>query len=118
MSIEGDLADDSWTRYKIDKPSFLKRYEVFFDSIGKNPSNPKVDGDTLRWLPLLFIVVSDWPSRADLSLQSQRSQLRMSSYLLQTKQRGLGGSTVQRGPRWSTPKLYKETISTSSLRAY
>lgn len=58
MSLDLNSADDSWTRYKIDKPSFLKRYEVFFDSIGRNPTNPKVDGDTLRWLPLMFIVVS------------------------------------------------------------
>lgn len=58
MSLRLDPADGSWTRYKIDKPSFLKRYETFFDSIGRNPTNPKIDGDSLRWLPLMFIVVS------------------------------------------------------------
>lgn len=48
---------DSWTRYKMNRPSFMRRYTTFFDSIHRNPTNPHVDGDTLKWLPLMFIVV-------------------------------------------------------------
>lgn len=47
----------SWTRYKINKFSFMSRYNKFFESIGRNPSCPKVDADTLKWLPLMFILV-------------------------------------------------------------
>ncbi|WWD20339.1 hypothetical protein CI109_104815 [Kwoniella shandongensis] len=47
-----------WTRYKMNKPPFIKRYNKFFDSIGRNPTCPKVDADTLKWLPLLFIVLA------------------------------------------------------------
>ncbi|KAK8849709.1 hypothetical protein IAR55_005044 [Kwoniella newhampshirensis] len=47
-----------WTRYKMNKPPFMKRYNKFFDSIGRNPTCPKVDADTLKWLPLMFIVLA------------------------------------------------------------
>ena len=47
----------SWTRYKMNRNTFMKRYQIFFDALAKNPSDPTVDGDLLRWLPLLFIVV-------------------------------------------------------------
>jgi hypothetical protein len=52
------LTPRSWTRYKMNRPTFMRKYNAFFDSIGRNPSNPKVDADTLKWLPLCFIVVS------------------------------------------------------------
>jgi hypothetical protein len=42
----------------MNRPTFMRKYNAFFDSIGRNPSNPKVDADTLKWLPLCFIVVS------------------------------------------------------------
>ena len=42
----------------MNRNSFMKRYNIFFESIGRNPTSPKVDADTLKWLPLLFIVVS------------------------------------------------------------
>ena len=48
----------SWTRYKINRPSFMRRYTTFYDSMGRNPTSPKVDAETLKWLPLMFIVVS------------------------------------------------------------
>ncbi|WVF68076.1 hypothetical protein IAT40_002839 [Kwoniella sp. CBS 6097] len=48
----------SWTRYKMNKASFMRRYSKFFDSIGRNPTCPKVDADTLKWLPLMFIVLA------------------------------------------------------------
>lgn len=48
----------SWTRYKINRPGFERRYALFFDSIGRNPTNPKIDADTIKWIPLMFIVVS------------------------------------------------------------
>ncbi|OCF33571.1 nuclear protein [Kwoniella heveanensis CBS 569] len=48
----------SWTRYKMNKASFMRRYNKFFDSIGRNPTCPKVDADTLKWLPLMFIVLA------------------------------------------------------------
>ncbi|WWC92847.1 uncharacterized protein L201_007808 [Kwoniella dendrophila CBS 6074] len=47
-----------WTRYKMNKASFMRRYNKFFDHIGRNPTCPKVDGDTLKWLPLMFIVLA------------------------------------------------------------
>ena len=52
------LTVSSWTRYKINKASFEIRYDSFFESINRNPTNPRVDAETLKWLPLLFIVVS------------------------------------------------------------
>lgn len=55
------LTAHSWTRYKLNKPSFMKRYESFFDSLGRNPSSPRIDAETLKWLPLMFIVVSLTP---------------------------------------------------------
>ncbi|WVR08046.1 hypothetical protein IAU60_005091 [Kwoniella sp. DSM 27419] len=48
----------SWTRYKMNKASFMRRYNKFFDHIGRNPTCPKVDADTLKWLPLMFIVLA------------------------------------------------------------
>ncbi|WWC73652.1 uncharacterized protein I206_107624 [Kwoniella pini CBS 10737] len=47
-----------WTRYKMNKASFMRRYNKFFDHIGRNPTCPKVDADTLKWLPLMFIVLA------------------------------------------------------------
>lgn len=48
----------SWTRYKINRPSFMQRYTSFFESIRLNPSNPYIDADTLKWLPSMYIIVS------------------------------------------------------------
>lgn len=42
----------------MNRPQFERRYASFFDSIGRNPTSPKIDADTLKWLPLMFIVVS------------------------------------------------------------
>ena len=42
----------------MNRASFMRRYNLFFDSINRNPSNPKIDKDTLKWLGLMFIVVS------------------------------------------------------------
>ncbi|EIW71357.1 hypothetical protein TREMEDRAFT_20778, partial [Tremella mesenterica DSM 1558] len=50
--------DIDWTRYKMNKASFLKRYNAFFESLNRNPSNPKIDAEALKWLPLLFIVLA------------------------------------------------------------
>ncbi|WVQ75554.1 hypothetical protein IAR50_005181 [Cryptococcus sp. DSM 104548] len=50
--------DIDWTRYKINRFSFMSRYTKFFDSIGRNPTCPKIDADTLKWLPLMFIVLA------------------------------------------------------------
>ncbi|KAK6908865.1 hypothetical protein I203_102870 [Kwoniella mangroviensis CBS 8507] len=47
-----------WTRYKMNKASFMRRYNKFFDHIGRNPTCPKIDADTLKWLPLMFIVLA------------------------------------------------------------
>jgi len=52
----------SWTRYKLNKPSFMRRYETFFDSLARNPSSPRIDAEILKWLPLMFIVVSSLKS--------------------------------------------------------
>jgi hypothetical protein len=54
----GHADTGSWTRYKLNKPSFMRRYETFFDGLGRNPSSPRIDAETLKWLPLMFIVVS------------------------------------------------------------
>jgi hypothetical protein len=35
----------------------MRRYETFFDSLARNPSSPRIDAETLKWLPLMFIVV-------------------------------------------------------------
>ena len=35
----------------------MRRYHVFFESIGRNPTSPRIDPETLKWLPLMFIVV-------------------------------------------------------------
>ncbi|WVQ78937.1 hypothetical protein IAT38_001029 [Cryptococcus sp. DSM 104549] len=56
--VELYFRDIDWTRYKINKASFMNRYIKFFDSIGRNPTCPKVDADTLKWLPLMFIVLA------------------------------------------------------------
>ncbi|KAL7425182.1 hypothetical protein Q5752_000870 [Cryptotrichosporon argae] len=50
--------DIDWTRYKINRPSFERKYRDFFDSLGRGPGGLRIDGDTLRWLPLLFIVLA------------------------------------------------------------
>lgn len=42
----------------MNRPAFERRYVAFFDSIGRNPTSPKIDADTIKWLPLMFIVVS------------------------------------------------------------
>ncbi|BEI88770.1 uncharacterized protein CcaverHIS019_0201320 [Cutaneotrichosporon cavernicola] len=54
--VEMYFRDIDWTRYKINRPQFERRYQAFFDSIGRNPSNPKLDADTIKWIPLMFIV--------------------------------------------------------------
>ncbi|UOH82815.1 hypothetical protein LQV05_005526 [Cryptococcus neoformans] len=56
--VELYFRDIDWTRYKINKFSFMSRYNKFFESIGRNPSCPKVDADTLKWLPLMFILLA------------------------------------------------------------
>lgn len=35
----------------------MSRYSLFFESIRHNPSNPHIDADTLKWLPLMYIIV-------------------------------------------------------------
>ena len=42
----------------MNRPLFMKRYTMFFESIRQNPSNPHIDADTLKWLPLMYITVS------------------------------------------------------------
>ena len=49
---------DSWTRYKINRPAFHRKYTQFFESMKSHPTNPPLNGDMLKWLPLMFIVVS------------------------------------------------------------
>ncbi|ODN74484.1 hypothetical protein L202_06868 [Cryptococcus amylolentus CBS 6039] len=56
--VELYFKDIDWTRYKINRFSFMSRYTKFFDSIGRNPTCPKIDADTLKWLPLMFIVLA------------------------------------------------------------
>ncbi|BEI80967.1 hypothetical protein CcaverHIS002_0201270 [Cutaneotrichosporon cavernicola] len=56
--VEMYFRDIDWTRYKINRPQFERRYQAFFDSIGRNPSNPKLDADTIKWIPLMFIVLA------------------------------------------------------------
>lgn len=48
----------SWTRYKINRPAFHRKYAQFFESMKSYPTNPPLNGDMLKWLPLMFIVVS------------------------------------------------------------
>ncbi len=48
----------SWTRYKLHRPAFSRRYIQFFELLAQNPANPNLDGDLLKWLPLYFAVVS------------------------------------------------------------
>jgi hypothetical protein len=43
----------------MNRPLFMRRYTMFFESIRQNPSNPHIDADTLKWLPLMYITVSD-----------------------------------------------------------
>lgn len=45
----------------------MKRYEIFFDSLGRNPSSPRVDAEILKWLPLMFIVVGERTVGGELS---------------------------------------------------
>jgi hypothetical protein len=42
----------------MNRPLFMRRYTMFFESIRQNPSNPHIDADTLKWLPLMYITVS------------------------------------------------------------
>ncbi|GMK56232.1 hypothetical protein CspeluHIS016_0300720 [Cutaneotrichosporon spelunceum] len=56
--VEMYFRDIDWTRYKINRPQFERRYQAFFDSIGRNPSNPKLDADIIKWIPLMFIVLA------------------------------------------------------------
>ncbi|CAD6577076.1 MAG: hypothetical protein TREMPRED_001854 [Tremellales sp. Tagirdzhanova-0007] len=56
--VELYFRDIDWTRYKSNRPSFMRRYTAFFDSFGRSPSNPRLDAETLKWLPLLFIVLA------------------------------------------------------------
>jgi hypothetical protein len=40
------------------RPTFQARYTAFYDALQRDPQRPVLDQDTLKWLPLLFIVVS------------------------------------------------------------
>jgi hypothetical protein len=48
----------SWTRYKLNRPAFFRKYVKFFEHLDQQPENPPLDADMLKWLPLMFIVVS------------------------------------------------------------
>ena len=60
-SADCNLVHRSWTRYKMNRPLFMRRYTIFFESIRQNPSNPHIDADTLKWLPLMYMTVSSVP---------------------------------------------------------
>jgi hypothetical protein len=60
----------------MNKTSFMKKYTAFFDSIGKSPTNPSVDADTLKWLPLMFIVVCDVSTFFRLTIARDRHTVR------------------------------------------
>lgn len=47
-----------WTRYKLNRPSFFRRYLKFFDLLDHHSENPPLDADMLKWLPLMFIVLA------------------------------------------------------------
>nr|ODN91630.1 nuclear protein [Cryptococcus depauperatus CBS 7855] len=79
----------SWTRYKINKFSFMSRYTKFFDSIGRNPSCPKIDADTLKWLPLMFIILAIAALSAPHELVSKDEQLGWSRRLYGSARSGL-----------------------------
>ncbi|KAK4684332.1 hypothetical protein P7C73_g5850, partial [Tremellales sp. Uapishka_1] len=56
--VELYFREIDWTRYKMNRLSFTRRYVSFFDSIGRSPTSPKIDADTLKWLPLMFITLA------------------------------------------------------------
>ncbi|KAJ9104494.1 hypothetical protein QFC21_001990 [Naganishia friedmannii] len=61
MSVpEKSLCDNlvDWTRYKINRPAFHRKYKQFFESMKSHPTNPLLNGDMLKWLPLMFIVLA------------------------------------------------------------
>ncbi|KAJ9107031.1 hypothetical protein QFC19_002900 [Naganishia cerealis] len=61
MSVpEKGLCDNlvDWTRYKINRPAFQRKYKQFFESMKSHPTNPPMTGDMLKWLPLMFIVLA------------------------------------------------------------
>ncbi len=49
--------EHSWTRYKLNRPAFFRKYIKFFEFLDTHPENPPLDADMLKWLPLMFIVV-------------------------------------------------------------
>lgn len=56
--VELYFREIDWTRYKINRPMFMQRYNAFFDSIQHCPSNPHIDAETLKWLPLMYILLA------------------------------------------------------------
>lgn len=56
--VELYFREIDWTRYKMNRPHFMRRYTAFFESIQQNPSNPHIDADTLKWLPLMYITLA------------------------------------------------------------
>ena len=102
----------------MNKNSFMKRYNTFFESIGRNPTSPRVDADTLKWLPLMFIVVSLKDDHAHDSLPSPHSLHRTSSSRQLTSLRGPDASTDPREVGWNMPRLCRGTILMSFLPVF
>lgn len=80
----------------------MRRYETFFDSLARNPSSPRIDAEILKWLPLMFIVVSSRYSihadQAELdSLLLRPSRQRLIWLVLTNKPAGRDGFTDQLG---------------------
>jgi hypothetical protein len=103
----------------MNKASFMKRYNIFFESIGRNPTSPRIDADTLKWLPLMFIVVRNDKTTTGPHLTSS-SRLPPCprptiSSLQTTKLLGRGDSTVPPGADWNMQRLCSVTTSTCSL---
>ncbi|KAJ9115052.1 hypothetical protein QFC22_005380 [Naganishia vaughanmartiniae] len=56
--VELYFREIDWTRYKINRPAFHRKYNQFFESMKSHPTNPPLNGDMLKWLPLMFIVLA------------------------------------------------------------
>jgi hypothetical protein len=76
--MSSDASGCSWTRYKIYQPSFQARYIHFFShETEQNLQHAypwqNLDAASLKWLPLLFIMVSlsSNPSRSMVSLAQE-----------------------------------------------
>lgn len=56
--IELYFREIDWTRYKLNRPAFTRRYVQFFESLQREPHNPPLSADTIKWLPLYFIILA------------------------------------------------------------